>query len=60
MRVREYILMRECVEHGIAAGWTRAHKHTDTPDDAQMWAAIRDEVMLAITDYFVLDDIDDE
>ena len=31
MRVKMYPLIERLVEEGIEAGWSRAHKHTDTP-----------------------------
>lgn len=31
MKWKSYVLMETAIEDGLAGGWRRAHKHTDTP-----------------------------
>ena len=33
MKVKEYIVMDECLERGVSVGWMRAFKHLDMPDE---------------------------
>jgi hypothetical protein len=40
-----YPLLERCIEDGLSRGWTRAHKHTETPSEQ----LILDEQMNAIT-----------
>ncbi len=44
MQVRAYEVLRRAVEEGIDYGWRRAHKHTDSPNEA----ALKDEVLQGI------------
>lgn len=60
MKVREYTLLSECVERGVQVGWTRAHKHTNTPSFDQLHSAITDAVMLSVAEYFVFEDSYDD
>lgn len=48
-----YRLMSEAVERGVAYGWRRAHKHTDSPTDDAGADAIREAVMSEIAEAFV-------
>ena len=41
------------VENGIVLGWTRAHKHTDTPDADAIQDAIHMAVMNELGDWLV-------
>lgn len=43
--LRPYDLVSEAVESGIAWGWQRAHKHTDTPTEEQVKDQIHRHVM---------------
>lgn len=56
MRVRAYEVLRRAIEEGVAYGWRRAHKHTDTPGEE----TIRDEIVTGILnevcEYFDFDD----
>lgn len=56
MRAKEFALMSRCVEDGVAYGYTRAHKHTDTPTEEEIRRAIYDAVLNEICDCFYLDE----
>jgi len=56
MRVRAYRVLDECVDKGIIQGWYRAHKHTDSPTEADIKGWILDCVMNEITEYFTFTD----
>lgn len=57
MRPNEYLVLSECVEDGINLGYTRAHKHTDTPTEQQIKEAIEQSVMTEICQYFYFEDL---
>ena len=44
MKVRTYEVLLRAVEEGVANGWRRAHKHTDTPDEE----AVKDQIINAV------------
>jgi len=56
MKPREYPLLLDCVERGVAYGIHRARKHTADPTDDQSKDAIVEAVMAAIGEYWTLDD----
>ena len=37
MTPKFYPLLLECVERGVGNGYTKAHKHTDTPKPEDIW-----------------------
>lgn len=45
-KVRLYSLVEDAIENGIAAGWRRAHKHTDKPGEDHIKTEILQYVML--------------
>jgi hypothetical protein len=47
-----YTLAAEAVEAGIAYGWQRAHKHTDTPDPETIRSEIERAVMNELAERF--------
>ena len=53
MRAREYALLTECVETGVALGWARAHKRHDNPTPGQIQEAVCNAVMLEIGNWFI-------
>lgn len=57
MKPNEYLILSECVEDGINLGYTRAHKHTDTPTEQQIKEAIEQAVMSEICQYFLFEDL---
>jgi hypothetical protein len=60
MKAKEYNLIIQCVENGIALGWNRAHKHTDTPDAEAIQQAIEDAVLNEICEWFDFEDNHDD
>ena len=55
MRTKMYPLIEAIVESGIDAGWNRAHKHTDTPDDQTIKQCIEQHVMNGFDEAFYFD-----
>jgi len=52
MRVKEYTVLTDCVERGVAFGMSRAYKHSDTPTLDYIKRQIEDAVLLEICEYF--------
>ena len=50
MRWNEYALVDRAVEEGIQMGWQHAHKHTDAPLIEDVQEALREAVMLALSE----------
>ncbi len=55
MKVRAYPVLYRAVEEGVAYGWQRAHKHTDSPDAAVIEEQIVTAVVNEIGRYFDFD-----
>ena len=53
IKVDMYRLLSEVVEGGIAAGWRRAHKHTDTPTAEGIKCEIEKEIMNRMSEVFI-------
>src|SRR3990167_3294767 len=45
VRLNAYEVIARAVEEGVAYGYKRAHKHTDTPDEIQMRDALEHAIM---------------
>ena len=45
IRLRAYDIVTDAVDRAVSYGWTRAHKHTDEPDED----TIRDCIFEAVT-----------
>jgi hypothetical protein len=52
MQVKEYTVLTDCVERGVAFGMARAYKHSDTPSPEYIKGQIADAVLLEISEYF--------
>lgn len=52
MRVRAYPVLIEAVERGVEAGWRRAHKHADHPDESLVREQIYQSVVGEICEAF--------
>jgi len=52
MQVKEYTVLTDCVERGVAFGMARAYKHTDTPTPEYIKRQIEDAVLVEISEYF--------
>lgn len=56
LRVDTYAVLRRAVEQGIAYGWNRVWKYTDSPDPDVAKEILENEVMGAVCEYFKFDD----
>ena len=52
MQVKEYTVLVDCVERGVAFGMARAYKHSDTPSPEYINGQIVDAVLVEISEYF--------
>lgn len=52
MQVKEYPVLVDCVERGVASGMARAYKHTDNPLHDHINQQITDAVLSEICEYF--------
>ena len=55
MKAKEYDVLEMAVEHGIAFGWTHAHKHVDNPSPDTIKDQIRNDVMNMICEWFTFE-----
>lgn len=56
MKVKTYVLMRECIERGIGFGLRRCDKHEIEPQSEGGIDQIATETMGALCEYFDWDD----
>ena len=56
MRVRAYEVLHRAVEEGVAYGWRRAHKHTDTPDEETIKDQLQQAALNEICELFDFDE----
>lgn len=56
MKPNEYKVLEHAVTKGITYGYSRAHKHTETPSDIAVMDAIHNAVMNSISKWFVFED----
>lgn len=47
-------LLDEAIDVGVTVGWSRAHKHSDSPDDETIRDAIRQAVLNEIYERFAV------
>ena len=59
MKLKMYPLIERIVESGIDAGYTRAHKHTDTPIEETIKSCIEEYIMNGFDEYFTFEDPED-
>jgi hypothetical protein len=52
MQVKEYTVLTDCVERGVAFGMARAYKHSDTPTPEYINSQVVDAVLVEICEYF--------
>ena len=52
MTPKDYRLLVRCVEDGVAYGYNRAHKHTESPSEDMLKAKIEDAVLAEISEWF--------
>ena len=58
MTPKDFKLMVRCVEDGVAYGYSRAHKHTDTPTAEVVRDHIENAVIDEICEWFHFDEAD--
>lgn len=56
VRIDLYRLIADAVERGIAYGWSRAYKHTDTPEPDSVKQDIEDAVMNELCEFIQFDE----
>ena len=52
MRLKTYQLIERIVAEGTESGYNRAHKHTDTPNEATIKQCIEQYIMKGFDEYF--------
>ena len=55
MKVKMYTLIQQIVEQGTYAGYHRAYKHTDTPDEYTITNCIAEYIMNGFDEAFEFD-----
>lgn len=50
IKVKLYNILHTAVEQGVQIGWTRSHKHTNTPTEESVKEYILREVMNELSD----------
>jgi hypothetical protein len=59
VRINAYVVIQRAVEEGIAYGYMRAHKHTDSPSEDIIKTDIENAVMNEICDVLIFDNEDE-
>ena len=52
MRLKIYQMIERIVQTGTEAGYNRAHKHTDTPNEETIKQCIEQYIMHGFDDFF--------
>ena len=58
MKANTYKIIQEAVENGVALGYNRAYKHSDTPSEEAIKFEIYEAVMNEICEWFVFDSVE--
>ena len=53
VRINAYSILDDAVEVAVRYGYQRAHKHTETPAEADIVEAIHSAVMTALTEVLI-------
>ena len=56
LKPKTYNLLVRCIEDGVRLGVARAHKHTDSPTQEQLYDALENALINEICEWFYLDD----
>jgi len=56
VKIKVHKVLETAIEAGIHFGYMRAHKHTDTPNRAQLEGEIEREIWNAIYEVFIFED----
>lgn len=54
-----YAVVARAVEEGIARGWRRAHKHTESPEEAAILDEIEQAVLNALSEVVLWPGVED-
>ncbi len=55
MKVKMYQLIEQIVNSGIHAGYAKAHKHTDYPNESAIKLCLAEYIMQGFDEYFEFD-----
>ena len=56
LKPNTYKLLDRCIADGVRLGVARAHKHTDTPTQEQLYVDLENALMNEILEWFDIDD----
>lgn len=56
IKFRFYDIVQRAVEEGVAYGYHRAHKHSDSPNENQMKQEVEQAVMFALSEIIDFED----
>jgi hypothetical protein len=59
MVAKAYPLLCRCVKEGVAYGWNRAYKHSDTPGEHVIQEEIAEAVMQSICEAFSFPELEE-
>ena len=52
MKANTYAIIARAIEEGLEYGWSRAHKHTETPTPEAVREAQHDAIMNSVSEMF--------
>ena len=55
MRPKIKVVLEQAIEEGVRRGYSRAHKHNETPSEGAIIEHIEEAVMSSIYEYFTFD-----
>ena len=56
MKAKTRRIIEDAIERGVARGYRRAFKHTDSPHEDTIFDSISDCIMFEIDEYFTFED----
>ena len=59
MRPKEHEVLEMAINGGVNLGWSRAHKHTETPTEEHAKEVIKQAILHEIYEWFEIEDNDD-
>lgn len=59
MRPKVRVILEQAIEEGVRRGYSRAHKHNETPSEGAIIEHIEEAVMSSIYEYFTFDNEND-
>jgi hypothetical protein len=59
MKPKTHLVLEMCIKSGIDWGWSRAHKHTDNPNENLIKQEIENAIELEIYEWFDMGERDD-